>query len=86
MLSVTSWQTFVLRQQTADKSEASAFIEAVWFSVMGMWIIVVSVTIGSWHKILPLYNAFGIRTVSNSGCPDLESSVQSQGVLRFQNW
>lgn len=61
----------------------SALIEAVWLSVMGMWIVVSSVTLGSWHKILPLYNALGFRAVSDSGSPDQGSS---QAVLKFQNW
>jgi hypothetical protein len=83
---VTTWQTFLLRQQTTSESEAYAFIEAVWFSVMGLWIIVVSVMLGSWQKILPLYNSFGYHCANDAGCPIQETTVQSQAVLKFQNW
>ena len=82
LLSVTTWQTFSLRQLVSDQSLESAFVEDVWLSVLGHWIVVVGVTLGTWPNVLPLH----VPMVSSFGWFDRELSAPSQATVKLQNW
>jgi hypothetical protein len=62
------------------------YLNAVWLSIKGMWIIVASVMFGTWHKVLPVHITFVKASANDRGDNTQVASVKSEVARSLQNW